>query len=173
MSTTYKRPKPCGASAEEISIFAEKIANYYNVQPGNDLEPVVLKQLNGEITYLPFTKTSTKQASIIVEKGGKFIIQLSPFLFPLQRRISIAHELGHFFLHSRYGEVAIKAYHNAEQRNELVEEEAYEFACGFLMPQEEFYKIAKDSNNDSIKVATYFMVPEPVARQRLINLGCR
>jgi len=172
MSTTYERPKPCGASAEEISIFAEKIAEYFNVLPGYDLEPVV-KRLNGIITYLQFTKTGTKQASIIVEKGGKFVIQLSPFLFPLQERISIAHELGHFFLHSRYGKVAIKAYHDADQRNELVEEEAYEFACGFLMPQTKFFEIAKYANNDSIKVATYFMVPEPVARQRLINLGCR
>jgi predicted transcriptional regulator len=171
MSTSYERPKPCRATAEEISLFAEKIAKALKFLPGSDLEPVV-EHLNGKIEYLPFNGKDSKYASITVEEGGKFIIRLLPFLFPLQKRILIAHELGHLFLHSRYGEVALQAYHDAEEKNELVEAEAFEFACGFLMPEKQFYKVAKHSNNNSIMVAAYFMVPEPVARQRLINLGC-
>ena len=170
MPTTYEKPIPCGATAEEISRFAEKIAKALNLQPGSDLEPVV-KRLRGTITYLPFTEESSKQASIIVEKGGEFAIQLLRILFPLQKRMSIAHELGHLFLHSRYGEVALQAYHDSENKNELVENEAHEFACGFLMPEKSFCKVAKHFGNDSVKLAAYFMVPEPVARQRMINLG--
>jgi Zn-dependent peptidase ImmA (M78 family) len=172
MSTIYERPKPCGAAAWDISVFAEKIANALKLQPGAALEPVV-ERLGGTIRYLPFAEKNSKQASITVEKDGKFVIQLLHILFPLQERMSIAHELGHLFLHSRYGEIALQAYHDEEYKNELVEEEAYEFACGFLMPEKKFFKVAKYFNNDSVRVAAHFMVPEPVARQRMINLGCR
>ena len=172
MTTAYQQPKPCGATATQISLFAEKIANALNFKPGADLEPVV-HNLKGKIEYLQFTDRDSKQASIIVEKGGEFTIRLFRILFPLQNRMSIAHELGHLFLHSRYGEVALRAYNDAKNKNELVENEAHEFACGFLMPTKEFSNIAKSFNNDSVKVATYFMVPEPVARQRMINLGCQ
>jgi len=170
-STKYRQPQPCGASAEEISAFAGKIVKVLDLQPGSDLEPVI-KRLNGKIEYLPFTERDSKQASIIVEEGGAFTIRLIPILFPLQKRMSIAHELGHLFLHSRYGEVALKAYHDTEEEDELVEEEAHEFACEFLMPTKLLRQAAKRFGNDSINVAAHFMVPEPVARQRMVNLGC-
>jgi len=166
MPINYKRPKPCGATIEEISVFAEKIANALKLQPGFDIEHII-ESLNGKIEYLPFNERPSKRASITVKKGGEFTIRLNPFLFPLQKRMSIAHELGHLFLHSRYGEVALQAYHDVEGENELVEYEAYEFACEFLMPMKLLRKIAKCFDNDSIKVAAYFMVPEPVARQRI------
>ena len=171
MPKTYKRPEPCGATAKEISIFAEKIVEALNFKPGSDLEPIV-KRLNGKITYLPYTEKNSKQASITVEKGGKFTIKLFNILFPLQKRMSIAHELGHLFLHSRYGEIALQAYQGIEYQNELVENEAHEFACGLLMPEKSFYKIVKSFGNDSVGIAAYFMVPEPAAMQRKINLGC-
>jgi len=171
MSTTYARPNPCKASAEFISDFAEKIAKALKFQPGSDIGPIVTR-LNGTITYLPFTPRDSKQASITVEKGGAFTIRLLPILFPLQKRMSIAHELGHLFLHSRYGEVALEAYHDAEEEDEIVEEEAHEFACAFLMPTKSLRQIAKNFSNDSIKVAAYFMVPEPVARQRMLDVDC-
>jgi predicted transcriptional regulator len=172
MSTVYEQPKPCGATAEEISLFAEKIAKFLKLKPGADLEPVV-RCLNGKIEYLPFTnERNSRQASIIVEKGGEFTIRLIHVLFPLQSRMSIAHELGHLFLHSRYGEVALQAYDDTKEKDELVENEAYEFACGFLMPAKLFSKAIQAYDKDSVGIAAYFMVPEPVVRQRMINLGC-
>ena len=170
MSTIYERPKPCGATAWDISVFAEKIAKALKLQPGAALEPVV-ERLGGTIRYLPFAEKNSKKASITVEKDGKFVIQLLNILFPLQERMSIAHELGHLFLHSRYGKVPLQAYHDAEDKNELVENEAHEFACGLLMPVESLRNAVKDFGNDSVRVAAHFMVPEPVARQRMINLG--
>jgi Zn-dependent peptidase ImmA (M78 family) len=80
--------------------------------------------------------------------------------------------LGHLFLHSRYGEVALEAYHDTEGKYETVEDEAHEFACAFLMPTKSLRRVAKVFKNDSIEVAAFFMVPEPVARQRMIDIGC-
>ena len=171
VKTRYEHPKPCGATLESISDFARKIGKALDLKPGMDLEPIV-SRLNGVIEYLPLTTKSRKQASITVEKGGKFTIRLSAALFPLQKRMSIAHELGHLFLHSRYGEVSLVAYHDAEGESKLVEEEAHEFACTILMPTKLLRQAAKALENDSIRVAAYFMVPEPVARQRMLYVGC-
>jgi len=166
-----KRLKPCGATAEEISGFAEKVAAVLDYKPGADLE-LVVNRLKGKIEYLPFTERDSGKAFITVKKGGKFIIRLPYFHFPLQKRVLIAHELGHLFLHSRYGAVPLEAYHNAEEKDETVEEEANEFACAFLMPKQSLLRVAKVSKNDSIWVAAFFMVPEPIARQRMIDIGC-
>ena len=170
MPTTYERPKPCGATAEGISAFADTIAKALNFKAGSELEPIV-ERLKGKIEYLPFTEGDSREASITVEEGGEFTIRLLSFLFPLQKRMLIAHELGHLFLHSRYGEVALEAYHDTEGKNELVEDEAHEFACAFLMPTQTLRHVAKVFENDSVQVAAFFMVPEPVARQRMIDIG--
>jgi len=166
---TYTHPKPCGAAAKNIAAFAEAIGKALNFKPGMDLEPIV-RRLKGKIEYLPLASEGSQKASITVEKGGKFKIGLSAALFPLQKRISIAHELGHLFLHSRYGEVSIEACHglNPESEEEAeVEDEAHEFACAFLMPAEIVRKATLALGNNSTKVAAHFMVPEPVARQRM------
>lgn len=171
MPTIYERPKPCGATAEMISTFADKIASALNFKPRSELEPIV-ERLKGKFEYLPFTERDSGKASITVEKGGEFTIRLPSFHFPLQKRMLIAHELGHLFLHSHYGKIPIEAYHNAEEKDEIVENEAHEFACAFLMPRQSLLRVAKANEKDSIWVAAFFMVPEPVARQRMIDIGC-
>ena len=171
MSTSYAQPEPCGATVQDISGFAERIGAVLKFQPGADLEPVV-SRLNGTIEYLLLDERDSKKASITVEKGGKFTIRLSAAIFPLQKRFSIAHELGHLFLHSRYGEVALEAFHDDERENEQAESEAHEFACAFLMPAKIVNRAAKAFGNDSLKAAAYFMVPEPIARQRMSDVSC-
>ena len=164
------QPKPCGISVREISAFAKKVAEALNFKPRSALETVV-EYLGGEIKTLPFSVADSKRASITVEEGGKFTITLTPILFPLQKRMSIAHELGHLFLHSRYGEVALQAHHDSDEENDVVEDEAHEFACEFLMPTKLLRKIANFFDNDTIKIAAYFMVPEPIVRQRMASFG--
>jgi hypothetical protein len=172
MSTHYEQPKPCGVTAKEISAFAERIATALGFEPGSDLEPIV-ERLNGKIEYPSFTKGYSKIASITVEQGGKFTIRLPSLLFPLQKRMLIAHELGHLFLHSSCGKKALEAFHDAEEKNEIVEAEAYEFAYGFLMPETLFSQAKERFCNDSIGLAAHFMVPEPVVQQRMENLDCQ
>ena len=170
MSTSYARPEPCGAATQEIFEFAERIGEALNLQPGSDLEPVV-KRLKGTIEYMPLIAGDFQKASITVEKGGSFTIRLSSVIFPLQKRFSIARELGHLFLHSKYGDVPIEVFHDMENENEQVEDEAHEFACALLMPAIIVRKVIKAFDGDSIAVAAHFMVPEAVARQRMIDVG--
>lgn len=167
----YAQPKPCGASTQGISEYAEQIAEALELRPGSELEPVVMR-LRGTIEYLPLIKKDSRRASITVEKGGEFIIRLLSVLFPLQKRFSIAHELGHLFLHSRYGDVALEAFYDTESESERVEDEAHEFACAFLMPTKTVCDVVRVVGRDSTKIAAMFMVPEPIARQRIVDVGC-
>jgi len=166
-----KRLEPCGASMAAISAFAERIAGALGLKPGDDLEPVV-KRLRGSIRELPGDKANKGKATITVKEDGGFVIQLlSLFPLPLQTRVSIAHELGHYFLHSRCGKVPIGAPCDAGG-DETAENEAHEFACAFLMPAELLRRVAKKFGGDSFQVAAYFMVPEPFAQQRMQDVGC-
>jgi len=168
----YKRPKPCRAGRQVIFAFAEKIALALNLKTGDDLEKLVAQRLPGKIENLPGSKKQEK-ASITVKSGGDFIIRLFSSLFPLplQRRMSVAHELGHFFLHSRYGEEELEAFCDAEDEDEAAEKEASEFARAFLVPTALLNKAVDCFGRDSIQVAAHFMVPESVARQRMVDIG--
>ena len=170
MTKKNNQPMPCGAAKQEISDFAEKMSDILELQPGAELEPIV-KQIGGRIEYLPLTGKESMKASITVKKVGEFTIRLFSILFPLQKRLSIAHELGHLFLHSKYGKIELEAFHDVENENEQAEDEAHEFACSLLMPT----KILKNEINkfgkDSVQLAAVFMVPEPIARQRINDVS--
>jgi len=166
----YEQLEPCGLTASEISSIAFDAARQLNFRPGDELD-TVMDRLNGEIKYLSIVEG--KNSSIAVEKGGKFTIWLLPSLFPLQKRMVIAHELGHFYLHSKCGEVAIEASYNSEGQSEMVEDEVRQFAYEFLMPADELRQVAERFDRDSVRVAAHFMVPEPVARKRMMYVDCR
>lgn len=166
MKKNYEGPKACGLDSNAIASFAEEIASTMKFHPGGDMEELV-RRLNGKIEYCPPNKDLFKVASITVKEGGAFIIRLSALLFPLQKRFSIAHELGHLFLHSHYGQYPIEAYHDLERENTQVENEADEFACELLMPSKAFKNVVRQLGKDSTKIAAFFMVPEPLVRQRM------
>jgi len=152
-----------------ISSLAESFAKALNYSPGDLLDPIVTR-LHGNIVYLPLSAKESKQASITVEEGGEFVIRLFSPLFPLQERMSIAHELGHLFLHSRLGEIAIEASHDDNNENRLAENQAQRFARAFLMPSVKVQEMLA-AGSDSLGIAAAFMVPEPVARQRIAEIS--
>lgn len=166
MKKKYGEPKACNLDSGAIASFAEQVASTMGFDPGADIEALV-NRLNGKIEYCPPNEDLFKVASITVEKEGAFIIRLSALLFPLQKRFSIAHELGHLFLHSRYGEYPLEAYHNLEKENTQVESEADEFACALLMPSKIFKSVVSKLGKDSTNIAAFFMVPEPLVRQKM------
>ena len=114
--------------------------------------------------------------------GKAFIIHLNKEKPFLRTRFSIAHELGHLFLHMGY---RTPRWENTEEcfkdsvyyRYERMpgtytteESEANEFAAAFLMPMEEFKKAVYDNTSDGIvdflKVAEKFEVSTEAALNR-------
>lgn len=118
-------------------------------------------------------------AEAYVEKqGDSFEIGIDLDSAPNRRRFSIAHELGHLFLHmgfmidedkwnsvTRYEESIKYRFGYSEE-----EYEAHEFAGAFLMPESEFRAIAdghKVGNKYRISgIADYFQVSEEAASNR-------
>ena len=183
MSMTRTQPKnettpaikPCGLSPSEIRSLAEKVSKILGYAPGSDLG-TLFTAIKGriEIHQDPgdtFDNSVEIPSSIEINQDGSFVIWLSPWLFPLQERVAIAHELGHFILHSKVGKIPLTAHYTPGAENEQAEFEAQEFAAAFLLPEPMLRAaITEETGNDALSVAAYFMVPVQLAMTRMEQL---
>lgn len=126
----YKSPEPLNISRVEIEEIAVRAANILNYQSGDRIESFVSK-IGGCITYLHRTdKLEAEDGTLIVDGPHNFEIKISAFTRAYQDRRTIAHELGHYFLHSLLKkENKIKAPRFGDGR---VEWEANWFAKAFV-----------------------------------------
>ena len=93
---------------------------------------------------------------------------------PERIQFSVAHELGHLFLHMLQKDGSINEYREYYRRNgdaNRIEYEANEFAASLLMPRDEFLSACMkhlDNNNnvDLEKVAKHFNVSRQAASVR-------
>ena len=124
-----------GLSKRAIDRLASGIAEKLELEPGAPLEPVVAR-LGGEVRPAPQnSKSEPGSGSITVHPGQGFTIQLSSYAGPYRQHFTIAHELGHYFLHAEAGAKHISIERFGSNR---VEWEANWFAAGFLLPEEQF-----------------------------------
>ncbi|MDB6140100.1 MAG: hypothetical protein JWO94_3172, partial [Verrucomicrobiaceae bacterium] len=96
-----------------------------------------------------------------------FIIRLSSFVGNLRNRFTIAHELGHYYLHSLAGKKAIRV---ARAGTNRVEWEANWFAGAFLLPQKRFQEDWQSYGHDPARLAAVYQVSEAVVEIRLETL---
>ncbi len=129
-------PAPFGLSKKSAISLGEKFSEIIGYSPGDELEPIVQK-LGGVIKEQNFDEwLKGNEAAIIVHGPEKFEIFIPSFSSKYRNRFTIAHELGHYILHSRLGERKITVYRFATpNENTQVEREANWFAVGFLMPR--------------------------------------
>ncbi|WP_036040462.1 ImmA/IrrE family metallo-endopeptidase [Leptospira alstonii] len=151
-------------SKQAIFATAESIAQKLKYHAGTDLEPVI-QDLGGKIYYVSLEEWyDTQDASIRVYDKNKFEIYISNFTGPLRNRFSLAHELGHYFLHSSEGQKQIVA---ARSGSNLCEWQANWFAAAFLMPEQEFKDVVeKFSHHNMDYVAAHFLVSRKAADVR-------
>jgi len=159
-----------------INSLAEDIITEYKIQiPIRSMEDVV-HMLGGTIrTEMTFFDGE------VVRDGDGFLIKLSPFQDERRKRFTIAHELGHLFLHMGYmtnERIWSKQVDNSYRRtgNSEKEYQANEFAAAFLMPRKEYLRVleenTKDGRIDISNVAEYFNVSVDAAANRGKFLGC-
>lgn len=165
-----------------INDFADQVIKILEITPRVDMENIV-KVLSGDIQYAE--EIDGREASIekIDEGDLKFRITLPLDAHERRNRFTIAHELGHLFLHMGYlvdedkwdktpyykDSAYYRSGHSAE------EYEANEFAGALLMPRKEFIRIAKENLEDDYynvsKIADYFDVSVKAAKVRGRFLG--
>ena len=165
-SQTNARPQATGRSRSYIEKLASDIARKLGYQAGDNLEEVVEK-LGGEVISRSW-KEAPADGSIHVFGEGRFHIFLSPYTGPLRDRFTIAHELGHYFLHSLAGKKPITI---NREGSDLTEWEANWFAAGFLMPEDEFKKKWSELGERVEAMAYHFNVSTQTVKIRKKVLG--
>lgn len=175
MPQMQSQPNPTNHTKQVIYDFAEKAADVLNLEPGGDLEPII-ESLGGQIHYqdLPYWR-NTDSGSITVHGPNRFDIYISRFTGPLRDRFTIAHELGHYLLHSQQGAIPanFERFKVTEQNvSPRLEWEANWFAAGFLMPEKAF-KLAHEANTSNQHLAGVFLVSEQAVHYRKEYLGLK
>lgn len=138
MTITHPHPTAIDVSRETIEQYAEKIAleNALTVfSDGDSVDPLFAfaKKLGGKIEYQDAEGLAkSEHGSIVVDGPNRFTIHLSKFTGPMRDRFTVAHELGHYFLHSFQGKKPIKAYRSERS---AAESQADWFAASLLMPE--------------------------------------
>ncbi|MBU1042179.1 MAG: ImmA/IrrE family metallo-endopeptidase [Proteobacteria bacterium] len=140
----------------EINSLAESVRTACQLTIPVDVELAVAR-LGGQIV----SEASVDYEAKIEKKGNGFLISLSVDSDENRKKFSVAHELGHLFLHMGYL-VDDDKWKSIENYTDSVyyrygysveEYEANEFAAALLMPASEFRKIAeKHREGNSYKV---------------------
>ena len=172
---TFKRPglhyndlQPCNLSKLNVESYARKVADAAHYAIGADLKPVV-DAFGGRLHYQDLDEWVSESGSIFVHGRRDFDLLLASHTSPLRDRFTIAHELGHYFLHARQGDRPIVA--NRECTNKRAEWEANWFAAALLMPESDV-KSAWNNTADVDYIASRFGVSRAAATVRLRVLDC-
>lgn len=167
-------PIALGASRVKIDQIAGMLASTWGYLPGSNLTEWVETCLGGRIytaTLEPHPEFGYLQVPGVFQGDGtrsKFDIVLSPFTGEFHDRFTIAHELGHYFLHCL-----------AQNRSELTvrregmdraETEANWFAESFLMPREKFVRAWNDVEGSIPALIHRFKVAADVITMRRKSL---
>lgn len=133
----------------EINGLARTILDGLELQVPVNLE-LAVERLGGELRVVE--QMERNMEALIRKRDERFVIELAESKPESRKRFSIAHELGHLFLHMGYlldpdawdktGDYKDAVYFRFGYGSE--EAEANEFAAAFLMPESEFEVAVKE-----------------------------
>ena len=159
-SIAFHEPEPCGWSRTEVQRFASEAAQSLGFRPGDSIEAVVSK-LGGTISTSDWASAGNT-GSITVKGPRDFHIALSPLSGDRRSRFTIAHEIGHYMLHSQLGQKPLSVKRDGSGR---VEWEANWFAAGFLMPEADF-RAKSQEGLGTAELAEFFGVSQEAVQIR-------
>ena len=170
MTSTAVEAPQSRLSYSAIAAYAEQIARDNTVidQDGRVDVHALLKKLGGQI------EIENRVESLDVRDDYDFTVYLPAHTSQLRDRFTIAHELGHYFLHYRAPERHLNGRRTSTftrlGRN-VPETQANVFASNLLMPAAQFTAAFKDLGQDLVAVADRFEVSVPAAKVRAEYLG--
>lgn len=130
----------------------------------------IAKAFNISTLEMDFSKFPTVKGVVQYKnKKGKPEpkIFINKDLPPEGKTFTLAHELGHFFLHPNEDKLRIDHFDYSQQTKESLEEtEANYFAASLLVPKEKLLKTLSVTH-DMGAVASYFGVSKPVIETRI------
>lgn len=155
---------PSRLSYRAISEYAYKIGKHHEIYDANgraDL-PKLLNAIGGRIHHTEelFAAEASK-----VKAVGDFEIIIPPLTSARRDRFTIAHEIGHYFLHYLYPEETQPVVFGRGASNQA-ETEANVFAASLLMPEDQFKTLYKELSNDWWAISEHFEVSPSAAQVR-------
>ena len=131
-------PVAASLNKAQVADFAERMAELLDFKAGDDIEAVV-RNLGGTIGYQSIWDLNDEEpGSIIIDALDKFRIILTSHTSKERDRFTIAHELGHYFLHCLLplkAEADFVPMRATRYGSDLAEWQANWFAASFLMPE--------------------------------------
>jgi len=152
---------------------ADKILSTYNIDstPVNVIE--IAKKANVLVKYAP----SKEFSGLIYRKDGVAFMAISSSESHVRQRFTIAHELGHFFLHPQKDTFVDFRDNEKNIARGLKEVQANQFAAALLMPRKILEKDVKNFSETGITksairfLADKYLVSEDAMTYRLMNLN--
>lgn len=140
----YRNPIPAKANKASVAAFAEHVAKIVSFGPGDAIESIV-SQIGGAISFRNPVGDEHPE-SMRVEPSRAFKIFLPSMTSLARDKFTIAHELGHLFLHfplvqEKHPGDGMRATRWVDDNNpeqQRCEWEANWFAAAFIMPEQEF-----------------------------------
>ncbi len=161
-------------SKQQIDRIAESIAKQYNYNPETMSIDSFVSQFGARINIEDDDAFyENEHGSCIVYGNKNFEILVPRSTAALRDNFTIAHEFGHYVLHSNAG-------NNISENDVLVfsrygsdrlEWEANWFAAGLLMPRELFQRKLREFSGNIFWLASYFNVSTQAASYRADYLG--
>jgi hypothetical protein len=160
---------PCNWPAERIEAYAGRVLR--NVDLGGHVTDLaeVLERYGGSCHYLDDDALGADDGTIYVHGPCDFDVILPVYTSQKRDRFTVAHELGHYFLHSNQGSVPLIAYRLPRHVHSRAEWEATMFANALLLPAAEV-RAALDSGMDLAGLSATFEVPAEAVAIRVRGL---
>jgi Zn-dependent peptidase ImmA (M78 family) len=156
---------------EIIENKAEELLNKLNAKS----IPVQVEEIANKL-QIKISRAPHKDFSgLLIRKDGYSLIGINNSEAPVRQRFTIAHELGHFFIHPRK-DTFVDYRNNKNTVRTPVEKQADMFAAALLMPRtllERDFKALKRGvdESDLLTLANKYQVSEDAMKFRLLNLN--
>jgi predicted transcriptional regulator len=176
----YSFPIPTRASKSAVSQFAEQLATTLQFKPGDVIKGLIAR-LGGRIEYRnpEIGADGRLPESIIVYGQDEFVIFVPNITSVERDQFTIAHELGHYYLHyplayAAHPDKPMRATRWVDENDQdqrRAEWEANWFAAAFLMPENKFRNEFLRCGSSPTVVAAVFGVTGKAAEVRAKSLG--
>lgn len=165
MSTTTQ---PSTLSYAAIGDYAERVGDHHKIYDESGCADVrsLVRTLGGRVEY------AETNESLHVNERGNFTIYLPPFTSGRRDRFTIAHELGHYYLHYLHQERDGTQAYSRGARN-VAETQANVFASSLLMPEDAFREAFVRFGRDFLTIGAIFDVSPAAATVRAQVLGLK
>jgi Zn-dependent peptidase ImmA (M78 family) len=164
--------------ADKIADTVETLLQKFNVRHPPVPVDKIVRKLNLLLASLP---ADDEISGAIVRKDGRVVIAVNPAHHINRQRFTIAHELGHYFLHEGLEEHVDEnfrvAWRNADSSKAInwVEIQANRFAAELLMPtsflQSDLDALDRIDKRTVALLATKYVVSPEAMKIRLSQLG--